>query len=242
MRRILLPLILITLLLGACAKDKAFRTSDEKLAAANELYARKKFSRAAELYGDVYFERSSANVAYALMRQADSYFAINKFTDARLAYEEFIEAFPQNADVPTAAFRIGLCLWEESLPAQYDQTETLACINSFRTFMQKYPRDERYQTALEYIRKAQYKLIEKTYLNGYIYYKMKDYSAALMYFNEVLDLGNTDRLDRQSHYYAGLLHLKQGNPDLARTHYDRMVEKYPGAKETKKLARHFKTK
>jgi len=78
-RYILIPILILSALLSACAKDASFQSSEEKLAKADELFARKKFTRAAELYGDVFFERSSGSTAYALMRQADSYFAINRF-------------------------------------------------------------------------------------------------------------------------------------------------------------------
>ncbi|MDP2172282.1 MAG: outer membrane protein assembly factor BamD [Candidatus Cloacimonadaceae bacterium] len=240
MRHYILITIVILLLIAGCAKNRSIMTGQEKLALADELFANKKFARAAELYGDVYFERTTVSTAYALMRQADSYFKINKFADARIAYLEFTDAFPQHQDVRTAFFKIGLCYLQESHSSEYDQTETLAGIEAFRTFISKYPNDERFQEALSQIRKAQYKLIEKRYRNGYIYFKMKDYSAALMYFDEVVNLGNTDSLDRQSLYYSALLHLKQNNHGAARTSFQTLQNKYPGSKETKKLLKRFK--
>jgi len=238
-RHLLIILLTILALLTACAKDAVFQTSEAKLAKADELFAKKKFARAADLYGEIYFERSSASTAYALMRQADSYFAINRFADARAAYEEFINTFPKHQDVSTAFYQSALCMLEESLPAQYDQSETIAAIASFRRFIEKYPGDARYQQAIENIRKAQNKLIEKRYQNGYISYKMKDYSAALMYFKEVTDLGNTNSPDRMSLYYSAIINIRQNNPDSARALYQSLVEKYPTSKEARKLARHF---
>lgn len=232
-------ILTIILLLGACAQNQTPLTTEEKLAKADELYERGKYDRAAELYGDVYFERQSASSARALLRQADSYFKTNKFAEARLSYQEFSESFPTHPDVSTAVFRYAVCLYEESLGPQYDQTETLQAIDAFRRFIDKYPNSERYADAVGYIQKAQYKLIEKKYLTGYIYYKMKDYSSALMYFKEVTDLGNTDRLDREALYYSALLLYKQDLADQARAEYERLVAKYPGSKEAKKLAKYF---
>ena len=234
-RQFLILTLVIGMLLTACAKDAAFQSSDEKLAKADELYANKKYARAAELYGEIYFERSSASTAYALMRQADSYFAINRFADARAAYEEFINTFPKHQDVSTAFFQSALCMLEESLPAQYDQGETVAAIASFRRFIEKYPGDPRYEQAIEYIRKAQGKLIEKRYQNGYISYKMKDYSAALMYFKEVTDLGNTNDPDRMSLYYSAIICQRQNRQEEAKSFYLLLVDKYPQSKEARKL-------
>lgn len=240
MQRHIAILILIILALGACAKNKVELTTQEKLTQADELYAKKKYARAAVLYDEISFERKSAATAYATLRQADSYYAINKFTDARAKYQQFINSFPDHQNVSDAYFRIGQCLFEESLSPQYDQDETISAINAFRDFIDRFPNDTRFGQALEYIRKSQYKIIEKRYQNGYIYYKMKDYSAALMYFDEVIALGNQDALDRQSLFYTTMLYLRQQNQEKAAESFQRMRSRYPGSKETKKLAKYFK--
>ncbi len=232
-------IMILILLLTACAQNQTTLTTEEKLAKADELYELGKYARAAVLYGEVYFERQSASSARALLRQADCLFKTNKFADARLLYQEFSDSFPTHPDVSTAVYRYAVCLYEESLNPQYDQTETLQAIDAFRRFLDKYPNSERYADAIGYIQKAQYKLIEKKYMTGYIYYKMKDYSSALMYFKEVTDLGNTDRLDREALYYSALLLYKQKLTDRARTEYGRLVAKYPGSKEAVKLAKYF---
>jgi TolA-binding protein len=68
---------------------------------------------------------------------------------------------------------------------------------------------------------------------------MKDYSAALMYFDEVIALGNTDNLDKMSLYYSSLLHLHQDNQEAARASFDRLNSRYPGSQEARKLAKKF---
>lgn len=239
MKKYLLILTAI-LILGACARTSVVLTTEEKLAKADELFARGKYARAAELYGDVYFERQSASSARALMRQADSYFKINKFSEARFSYQEFAESFPTHPEVSTAVFRYAVCLYEESNGPQYDQTESMQAIDAFRRFMDKYPNSVLYDDALGYIKKGQYKLIEKKFLTGYIYYKMKDCSSALLYFKEVTDLGNSDRLDREALYYSAKLLRKQKLTDEAKEQFTKLASKYPGSKEVKKLDKYFK--
>lgn len=58
-------ILLVVLLLTACAQNQVTLTTEEKLAKADELFERGKYTRAAELYGDVYFERQSASSARA---------------------------------------------------------------------------------------------------------------------------------------------------------------------------------
>ena len=238
MKRFLIPVILI-LVLGACARNKTYTSVENKLAAADSFYAAGKYARAAVLYDEISFERKSGQTAYALMRLADSYMKINRYADARTRLEQLIKSFPQNPELNKAYFNIALCHYEESQPAQYDQTETIKSIEAFKNFAQKFPADPKFEEALTYVRKAQYKLIEKKYLTGYIYYKMKDYSSALMYFDEVIELGNENELDRNSLYYSAKLHLAQKNKEKARISFDLLKAKYPKSKEVSKLKRKF---
>lgn len=240
MRRLLIVILLLMLGLSACSRNKTQLSTEARLKAADELFAKGKYARAALIYDEISFERKSAATAYATLKQADCYFEINKFADAQAKYEQFIESFPDHADTGTAYYKVGVCLFEQSLSPHYDQTETISSIEAFRVFIDKYPADSRYEDALGYIRKAQYKLLEKSYLNGYISYKMKDYSAALMYFDEITGLGNTDELDRKSLYYSAKLHLHQKNNELAKLSYDNLLAKYPDSKEVKRLSRRFK--
>lgn len=239
MQRYLLIFLIVLIGLQACSANKTSLSSEEKLKKADDFFARGKFAKAALFYDEISFERKSAATAYANLKVADCYYEINKFAEARAKYEQFIASFPDHDNVSTAYYRVAECLYEESLPPQYDQTETVNCIEAFRLFMEKYPGDQRYTKALDYIRKCQYKLLEKNYLNGYIHYKMKDYSAALMYFDEIVALGNTDKLDRQSLFYSAKLHLHQKNLEKATASYNSLKSRYPGSKETKKLAKKF---
>ena len=239
MRRYIIIILLILTGMVACSKNKTLPSTEVRLKKADELFAKHKYARAALLYDEISFERKSASTAYATLRQADCYFAINKFGDARSKYEQFIGSFPDHQDVSNAYYQIGACYFEESLPPQYDQDETIRCIGAFRTFIEKFPGDSRYTTALDYIHKCQYKLLEKKYINGYIQYKMKDYSAALMYFDEIIALGNTDKLDRMSLYYSAKLHLHQKNKEEAKASFLLLQTRYPDSKEAKKLSSRF---
>jgi len=240
MKKALSIILLLLLLFAGCAKNKTSISTEQKLSKADDFFARKKYHRAVQLYEDIAFERKSAQTAHALMRQADCYFAMNKFVDAKLKYQQFIQMFPDHLEVNKAYYQMGVALYESSLPAAYDQSESLEAIDTFKLFIEKFPNDSRYSTAVEYIRKAQYKQLEKKLNNGYIYYKMKDYSAALMYFKEITELGNEDHLDRKALYYSALVHIHQNNPQEARLVYDQLKQKYPGAKETSKIARKLK--
>lgn len=235
---ILLLLILI-LMLTACAKNKVELSLDNKLAKANELFAKKKYAKAALLYDDISFEKKSSGSTVALMRLAECYYKMHKFTDARLKYTQMTTSYPDFKDIETAYFRIGECYYEESLTPQYEQTETIQSIEAFRIFIDKFPNSAMFNDAVTYIRKGQQKLLQKKYYNGFIYYRMKDYSSALMYFKEITDLGNQDDLDKKATYYSIKIHIAQKNSEAANAAWDKIRNNYPNSKEVKRLKRYF---
>ena len=230
---------LLLIILMGCARNKVELSLDNKMAKADNLFAKHKYARAALLYDDISFEKKSASSPVALMRLADCYFEIHKFTDARLKYTQMTTSYPDFPDIQTAYYRIGVCFWEESMPAQYDQAETIQSIEAFRIFIDKFPTSTSFNDALNYIRKAQSKLLEKKFYNGFIYYKMKDYSSALMYFTEITDLGNQDELDRKSLYYSIKIDIAQKNSEAANLNWQKIKDKYPDSKEKKLLAHYF---
>lgn len=239
LRRLSWLLLALVLMLSACAKNKVELSLDNKLAKANELFAKKKYAKAALLYDDISFEKKSAGSTVALMRLAECYYNMHKFTDARLKYIQMTASYPDYTNIETAYFRIGVCYFEESLPPQYEQTETIQSIEAFRIFVDKFPSSTMFNDAVDYIRKGQHKLLEKKYYNGFIYYKMKDYSSALMYFKEITDLGNQDELDRKALYYSVKINIAQKNSPAANEAWQKIRSNYPDSKEVKRLKHYF---
>ena len=68
---------------------------------------------------------------------------------------------------------------------------------------------------------------------------MKDYSSALMYFREIIMLGNQTELDRKSLYYATRISLIHKNEADANDFWNRLKTKYSNSRETRKLAKFF---
>ncbi|MDP8231125.1 MAG: outer membrane protein assembly factor BamD [Candidatus Zophobacter franzmannii] len=239
MKRLIYVISLLLLLVG-CSRNNTILTVNEKMQKADQLFSAKKFKKAAILYQDVVFERSSALTAVAQMKLADCYFKDKDFLDARLEYEQMIKLFPDNEKIADAYYRIGVCDFEDSLPAPYTQEETESAIRAFGIFLDKFPQDTRRTGAIEYIQKCQYKLLEKTYENGRIYFKIVDYSGSLMYLEEIMDLGNTDKLDSNSHLMAGRIYLHWENYPVAKAHLADVIQRYPDTKEAKKAKKYLK--
>jgi outer membrane protein assembly factor BamD len=202
---------------------------------ADKYFNAKKYARAYPLYQQIVFERNSAIAAEAQMKLAQSYFYLNKFSEAEVEYEQLMKLFPDYPNINMAYYQVGVCYLEMSPDPQYSQEDTQKAIDAFQTFIDKFPNDKLRQNAVDNLQKAQYKLIQKEYNNGYIYYKMADYSASMMYFNEIIALANHDKLERMSLYYSAKIYIAQNNWLKAKQTFETLNKDFPTAKETRKI-------
>lgn len=241
MKKVLIIAIVMISLFG-CSNNKLSKeiSVEQKIQIAKEYIAANKHHKAIPYLQDIAFERTSSFTAEAQMLLGESYFAQNKFTEARFEYEELIRLFNDYSDVGSAYFKIGVCYYEESLAAHYTQEETSFAIDAFQTFIEKFPFSTKKIEAIDYIKKCNYKLLEKNYFNGYAYYTNFDYSAALMYFDEVIELGNVNQIDKLSLYYAAKIYEVRKDKIKLQKMYDKLNEKYPNSKETKELSKFIK--
>lgn len=239
--RVLTTLLLLGLILFGCSQTAKMRrmSVDEKMAAGNDFFAREKWRRAIPYFQEVVFERKTAFTNEAQHKLADCYYNMKKWSDARYEYQELIRLFPDYEDISTAYFRVGECWLNESLNFNYTQDETISAIDAFTVFIERFPNDERIPEAEAFIEDANYKLLRKVYTNGYIYWRMKDFSAALLYLDEVREAGMDDEIDCKAIYISARIHLYRKDMDKARTAIAELTQRYPDSKEAKRLAKYL---
>jgi len=229
--------ILIVILFLGCSRAKVIRslTVEQKIENADRYFNRKKYKVASEYYSSIIYEKNSIFTPKAQIRLADCYFHQNSFMDARFEYEELTRLFPDYEEVNRAYYMIGVCFFDESLSPHYSQNDTRSAKDAFSSFIEKFPHDPLIPEATKYLKKCNYKLLEKDYWNGFAYYKIYDYSAALMYFEEIVEKNMNDKIDRKSLYYSTLIYLKRKDFDQAKIIYNKLASKYPEEKETLKI-------
>ena len=211
-------------------------TPEQAKERADYYFALQKYKKAMPYYQKIINESNTIYLTEAQLRLAECYFYRKEYIDARYEYEDFIRQFSDHPQAATAFLQIGVCYYKLSLDAHYDQNETLSAIDAFTEYRERFPFHEQ-NIALQYTKECRYKLLEKKYYNGYAYYKISDFPAALLYFNEIIALNNHDELDKNSLYYSAKMYIFR--EDLANT--EKMLailtEKYPDAKQTKTIQR-----
>ncbi|MFC1888044.1 outer membrane protein assembly factor BamD [Candidatus Cloacimonadota bacterium] len=230
-------LVIVVFLFGACSSTKISKSMsvEEKMAKADEFYNLEKYRKAIPYYTEVVLDRNSIYTAEAQMKLGNCYYYQDKFMEARFEYQELIRLFKKYSNLGEAYYRIGVCYFKESLKPHYTQEETRKAILAFETYLDKFPFHDKKEEAQDYLAKCNYKLLEKTYYNGYAYYKLSDYSSALLYLEEVTSLNITDELDKKALYYSGKIFCYRKDKGNTLLVLDKMKQRYPDADETKTI-------
>ncbi len=170
---------------------------------------------------------------HALVDSAQYYLGMSHFQKkeyilASDAFEQLTTRYPNSAILPVAMFMIGECYWKLSPHYSLDQTHTEKAIEAYQLFIDYYPE---YQ---EWVKKAQdaiglcrEKLARKVFYNGVIYLKMKDFEAANLYFQQVLDQYYDTPLAADAAIKIAESLTRAGKYDEALTAYLAYLEKYP---------------
>ncbi|THV62532.1 outer membrane protein assembly factor BamD [Chryseobacterium candidae] len=191
MKKYILGLFAVAVVTSCVSQqERAMRSADKEfiLKAANENFAKKKWKNALALYdrlanlvaGTDDFPNVGFNTAYANYYDKSYKLAGHQF-------KNFAVSFPKDPRAEEAAYMSALCYYEGSMDYNLDQSSTELAINELQEFLNNYPNSERSKNISQLIDELSYKLEFKAYENGRQYYKMGEYKAANVAFDNVLE-------------------------------------------------------
>lgn len=191
MKNLLIVLVSLFFLSG-CNKqqERAMKSADKDyiLKVANENFEKKKWRNALALY-----ERLSNLVAgtddapNVVYNSAYANYYDKNYKLAGHQFKNFAVTFPQDKRAEDAAYMSALCYYQGSMDYNLDQSSTELAINELQNFLNNYPNSEKAKNINELIDELTYKLEFKAYENARQYYKMADYRAANVAFDNVLE-------------------------------------------------------
>ncbi len=185
-------ILLAFFVLSACktSQDMALKSADKDfiLKVANEKFESKKWADALVLY-----ERLSNLVAgtddapNVVYNSAYANYYDKNYKLAGHQFKNFAVTFPQDPRAEDASYMSALCYYEGSMDYNLDQTNTELAINELQNFLNNYPNSEKSKNINDLIEELTYKLEFKSFENAKQYYKMADYKAANVSFENVLN-------------------------------------------------------
>jgi len=182
-------LVLILLTVVSCKFNKLLKNPDldTKYNAAIALYNEKDYSRALQLFDQMMGAIRATDKAEDLYYYYSyCYFHQKDYTLASYYFKRYYTSFPNTSRAEECLFMSAYCNYLNSPSPTLDQESTYEAIKDLQLFMNIYPKSKRVPECNDLIDKLRAKLEIKEYKIAKLYYRMKDYAAAIMTFKNIL--------------------------------------------------------
>lgn len=202
-------------------------TPEDLLIKSDSYYQREKWYQAQELY-KAFLARYPGHDRsdYAQFMLAESYYNNREYPLAAVEYQILMNNYGYSEYVDDALFKLGLCFYQQSPKYQRDQQMARDALSKFNQFMQTFPNSPLIPEVEKYVEEIHSKLAKKAFETGHFYFRRKKWTAALIYFNKVIDEYPNNEYWARSAYFKGLILEDRGDIDGAVRSYSRVLT-YP---------------
>lgn len=178
-RTLLLVFGIVATFCGCVEKEFDPNDPEKSFAIAKEPYEDESYEIALTKLGE--FKSRFPYSKYAVEAElmiANSHYELGQFTEAALAYEQFIKLHPKHPKVDYAMFRIGESFWQDS-PEEIDREQeyTLKAIQEWQKLLARFPESEYSAKAKELIKRGQRRVAESIAFTFRFYCKQEIYHA-----------------------------------------------------------------
>ncbi len=124
----------------------------------------------------------------AEIMQADAYFQSKHYTEAELAYEDFVKKYPSHSLIPLAYYRMGKS-FDVQAPEEYDreQDDSLKAIEKYKILLEKYPNTEFTKDSMERLQILKKRIAQQELFVAEFYWNQKKYASALTRYLRLID-------------------------------------------------------
>ncbi len=140
-----------------------------------------------ELQGFISENPGSGLLDTAIFYLGEAYLGKHDYPMAAAQFERLLREYPGSGNAPAARYELGVAYFEQSPAAELDPTMTERALAQLRLFTKLHPDNVNVPDALAKIDVLREKLAKKQYLNGWLYTRLNEPSAARFYFDIVLD-------------------------------------------------------
>jgi len=227
MKKTLIIFLLLILSTGCASKKEPFDATAKFQEA--EIYMKDmSFEKARKAYQEIQEKAPDKSYDPALMlRIADTYYGEEKYEEALVEYQAFLNYHPVHKDAPYAQYQIGMCNYEQFTTIDRDPEPVHTAIREFENLLQKFPNNPYEEQAKKYIaicrdRSAEYELYVARF-----YYKKDSYKAAAGRCEYILKKYPGIAAEKDALYLAGQSYVELGDREQALRSFDMLVKKYP---------------
>ena len=175
------------LLVSSCSDfRKIMKSSDwqEKYNAALKYYNEKDYYRATVLLEDVLpIIRGTKTAEEAQFYYAYAHYYERKYILSAHYFKQFYDTYSRSEKAQEAMFMHAYSLYLDSPNASLDQSSTAEAIQAIQRFINRYPYSEYKERAEAVLAETRLKLERKAYDNALLYYRLSQFKAAIIAFD-----------------------------------------------------------
>ena len=179
-------------MLSACSNkfSKILKSTDYdyKLQMADKYFEEKKYTKAQQLYEELYpVFKGTIKFEELYYKDAYCFYYLQNYRDAENFFKGFLEVFPNSKKSEEVDYMHALCFYKQSTKIELDQSNTAKSIGVMQTFINTHPGSARIKEGTEIIDICRAKLEEKELRGAELYYKVGQFRAAAISFNTLLN-------------------------------------------------------
>lgn len=242
-------------LLTSCKTEyEKVRTSNDPalvLEKADEYYKEKDYLKAQSLYDIVIpFYRGKKEADDIFYNYAYTHYEMNDFILASHYFDNYAKTFGNSPRREEASFMAAYSNYLLSPSYRLDQTYTQKAIAHMQLFTNNFPTSDKVKQANDIIDELRAKLEKKSFEQGKLYFKIKQYQAAITSFkNTMLEYPDTKNIEEIYYYTIRSAYLLAENSIYGKKKeryeetlkfYNQFKKRYPKSKYLKTLRNDIK--
>lgn len=206
--RALVFVLILPFLLGSCKTEfERVRSSNNAplmLEKAYTYYEQKDWDKAQILFESALnFYRAKQEAEKLYFHYAYTFYHMKQYILAGNYFKNFSNTFTNSPYREEALYMVAYSEYNMSPTYRLDQTHTLKAIEDFQIFANTYPSSERVADCNRLIDEMRKKLEQKAYYQAQLYFDLKDFRAAVISFENLLqDFPETRQADKVRYMIA----------------------------------------
>ncbi|WP_196895968.1 outer membrane protein assembly factor BamD [Aureivirga marina] len=182
--------IITALVLSSCGRySKVLNkgTAEERYMLATELYNSGKYNKAVNLFEKIITPyQGKPQMERIQYMVAQSYYNLEDYILSSYYFDKFAKNFPNSSKKEEAAYLSAYSDYLASPKYSLDQSDTDKAIAKMQVFIDTYPNSDRIKDANKIIKELTHKLEKKAFEIAKQYYKLEEYTAAIIAFDGFL--------------------------------------------------------
>lgn len=156
----------------------------------------------------------------------ECHFQLKEYIIAGSEYQKLVAQYPQSPLAEVGEYKEGLSYYMLSPKYSLDQDYTNKAVDTFQLFIEDYPNSDMVGEATKMIEKCRDKLAHKQFDSGRLYQKMKEYTAARIYYDLVLNNYYDTPYAAKAQYYKANSFERQKQWENAIKEYTVFLDKF----------------